>query len=218
MKKILFTIIILVLFVHCETTKYDGEEKLRLLAEFQDQEGNLIEDIQVKVINQFADINENIATGRSDDRGFLSLVFPGLEKFNVIYSIQINDPKGVFADLTIKNIEKQDFSNLQLDLNTVALVPNNQLTTFVIDRNAMNPSRYLRNISIDGQLYFERVDYQNNFDNFDIDHPIYKVFKNQTITLNYLIEDRTTQNTVIEEYSIEININNESVIYYTIDI
>jgi hypothetical protein len=207
------------MFSGCEEIHYDGEKRFRVLVTLQDPQMNFVENINVRVINQYRqEIDENISSGKTNDKGFLALVFPALEVENVLYTIKINDPNGIFEDLEIKNIEKTDFLNFQLDLGTQNLVPRNELVTFVIDANQIDSRRFLKNVTVAGNVYKEKVDFQTNQSFFEFENPIYKLFKNQTITLNYSIEDFNTQPPSIEDYSFEIPIANENIIYYTIDL
>jgi len=216
MKKHLFFIISLLAFVSCDI-HYTGNEKIRFVIDTKDINMEPIEGIEVQITNSSGGFSEIISKGTTKANGKLELYFPRLDKGSISYNIEFTDPNAIFSSAEIKNITYEDLSQSQLILPTKILARNDELTTLAIDLNRINNNRSLKSIQLIGSTFDAMVDYQSLNNEIDNEFPVFKVFKNQTVTLNYSIVD-FNQSAITEENSVQIQITNESLIYYTIDL
>ncbi|MFY8186652.1 MAG: hypothetical protein ACOVLC_01715 [Flavobacterium sp.] len=215
MKKIIFLFLWIFTFYACQT-KYSGEEKIRFIIKTNDVNSEPIEGIDVTVVNKFGRFSETIAKGKTKSDGLLQLIFPRLEKDTIDYDIKIDDPKAIFATCNVINISYFDLSEHQLVLPTTTLPKINELCNLLIRKNQTNTNRFLKSAQLDGLKFDSLIDYSyENYDT-DVEFPEYKVFKNQVATLNYSVIDYNTEPPTTEQFSVQIPINNESSILYTI--
>uniref|UniRef100_UPI00404B24FD hypothetical protein n=2 Tax=Flavobacterium sp. TaxID=239 RepID=UPI00404B24FD len=217
MKKIIISALTALVLISCGI-EYNGEERLRVLLKIQDNDLNALEGIEVQIDNLVDSYNETISIGHTKSDGTLDVVFPATESDSARYNIEFKDPNNLFASYRISNIKKTDFNNYQLILDPQTLYRYSDLVNLQITRNQINSHRYLGSTNIIGMKYLSDIDFQNGTElpNYST-NTFFKVFKNQTIILEYAIQDRSTQPYTIESFSVPIEINEEDVTY-TIDL
>lgn len=216
-KKIILILVCFFSFNACQM-HYNGNEKVRFLIETTDINMLPIEGIEVSVKNNYGRFSQTISKGVTKADGKLELVFPSLEKDTFDYDIEFKDPERNFASSTILNISYLDLIDRQLIIPQKILPRNNEISTLEIVLNQINENRIIKSANLEGQTFETFIDYQLLMNDIDASFPIYKVFKNQSVSLNYSTINNSTEPPTIEEYSVQIPIGSESIIYYTIDL
>lgn len=217
MKKIIILTVCYFLFNSCQI-EYHGGEKVRFMVETIDSNSNPIEGIQVNVRNKIQRFSETISKGKTKSDGKLELIFPMLDKDTFNYEIEFKDPNLIFGSATIYNISNFDLSDLQFILPPKMFPRNDEICTLEIILNQTNENRIIKSVNIEGLVFDYYIDFQKINDEIDEDFPVYMVFKNQVITLNYSILDQSAALPTTESFSVQIPINNENSINYTINL
>ena len=217
MKKIISLLVCIFIVLACQM-HYNGNEKIRFLIETTDVNMLPIEGIEVSVKNNFGRFSQTISKGVTKANGKLELVFPSLDKDTFDYNIEFKDPERNFVSSTILNISYLDLIDRQLIIPQKILPRNYEISTLEIILNQINENRAIKKASIDGLTFEPLIDYQLLTNDIDASFPIYKVFKNQIVTLNYSITDNSVEPPVTDDYSVQIPIGSENIIYFTIDL
>jgi len=217
MKKIIILTACFFFFNSCQI-EYHGGEKVRFMVETIDSNSNPIEGIQVNVRNKIQRFSETISKGKTKSDGKLELIFPMLDKDTFNYEIEFKDPNLIFGSATIYNISNFDLSDLQFILPPKIFPRNNEICTLEIILNQTNENRIIKSVNIEGLVFDYYIDFQKINDEIDEDFPVYMVFKNQVVTLNYSILDQSAALPTTESFSVQIPIPNQNSINYTINL
>jgi hypothetical protein len=188
------------------------------MVETIDSNSNPIEGIQVNVRNKIQRFSETISKGKTKSDGKLELIFPMLDKDTFNYEIEFKDPNLIFGSATIYNISNFDLSDLQFILPPKIFPRNNEICTLEIILNQTNENRIIKSVNIEGLVFDYYIDFQKINDEIDEDFPVYMVFKNQVVTLNYSILDQSAALPTTESFSVQIPIPNQNSINYTINL
>ena len=224
MKKILIACCILSTFISCDI-HYDGETKLVVTGKLTDKNGVPIPETNVDIlINGLGTYSNSdlISYGKTDINGIFTYIFPAPDSENEI-DISINnymlnyDTKNTTNEFQTKQIIAlpKNFKNYKLNLNTITLYRNDDITQLQIILNPITNKKQLLNLDIEGLII------TNSFNLNPIVIPnytppietYYSVSKNQTLILKYKVVDYSSGTSITTENNISIPVANEKVIY-----
>lgn len=210
MKKIA-CLFILFSILSCEI-HYDGEQRYILETKVTDKNGNSLKDINIEV---YAD-NDNISYATTDANGSALQIFPPRSYENT-FSMTINPDREDYQSLIINNIKQSDFANYFLNIGTFALFKSEDITTFNIDLNPIDPTATsLVSLEINAITPINYIDYQGEEDGGEgIYYPQthFRVIKNQTFIVFYTIRDHTVDPPALIEHTFNVAMGNEPLTY-----
>jgi hypothetical protein len=224
MKKILIVCCILFTFISCDI-QYDGETKLVVTGKLIDKNGIPIPETNVDIlINGLGTYSNSdiISYGKTDKKGNFTYIFPAPGSENEI-NISINnyilnyDSKNTTNEYQQKQIIAllKNFKNYKLNLNTITLYRNDDITQLQIILNPITDKKQLLDFNIEGIIITDFFNL-NPLVNPNYTPSIetnYSISKNQTLILKYKVIDYSSGTSITTENNISIPVANEKVIY-----
>ncbi|WP_281240088.1 hypothetical protein [Flavobacterium praedii] len=224
MKKILVACCILYTFISCDI-QYDGETKLVVTGKLIDNKGVPIPETNVDIlINGLGTYSNSdiISYGKTDINGNFTYIFPAPGSENEI-NISINNfilnynTKNATNEFQSKQIIAllKNFKNYKLNLNTITLYRNEDITQLQIILNPKTDKKQLLDVTLDGNIITDFSNL-NPLATPNYTPPIetnYSILKNQTLILKYKVVDYSSGTSITTENNISIPVSNEKVIF-----
>ncbi|RZJ65492.1 MAG: hypothetical protein EOO50_13595 [Flavobacterium sp.] len=217
MKKIILTLC-LVALAGCGVS-YDGETRLISQLHITDSQGNPIPGLTVAVYvnddsNSDFEDNSNPANGTTDANGNSLIGFLAPEKSGgrieiLVFEDRYNPINYVNSEIT--NLRKRDFEGFRLPVNEITMYRPEEVVQLYIHFQQASNTR-LVSADLEGEFTTKRFNgYFNDPDNSDIS---IVAKRNQTVSVNYVVEDlssgqqnqQTTQITIGDQ-TVETVIN-----------
>lgn len=206
MKKIICFLIVF-LSISCEI-QYEGKRRFIAEATVIDKDGNPLEGIKIEVD---AD-DDNISYKNTDKNGYSIQIFPSQYRGGS-FSININPDENIYQSKVISNIKESDFVDFAFNLGTVTLFKNSDLTNFHIDLEQVSENTRLESLEINAITSESHIDYNEPEEEYFYPETYFDVLKNQNFTLFYSVRNFDTSPPTLIEYSVNLSIGTEPLIY-----
>ena len=208
MIKKLTLFIIAVCLASCNNIDYDGETRLVIEGNLRDETGAALANQQMEIIiqernyeDQYTD-QDQISYGSSDANGNFQFVIPAPKGDNnfVDINVYINNGNSVYQFKGVRAIRKSNFTNYKYSLKDLTIYKNDAIADLTIQLNPATDNRVLTALDIDGIRADTYIDInplpEDDTPGFDYEN-IFKVAKNQTVTLNYTVTDYSNPGTPV---------------------
>ncbi|MDR6968221.1 hypothetical protein J2X31_002238 [Flavobacterium arsenatis] len=208
MKRIICLLIVL-LSLSCEI-QYEGKRRFIAETTVVDQDGNPLEGIKIEVDAG----DDNISNQNTDKNGYSIQIFPSRSRRGT-FSVSINPDRNIYQNKVISNIEESDFEDYKLNLGSIMLFKNEDITSFRINLNQVSENVILESLEINAISIEEFVNYNEDDEEEGYYYPetYYNILKNQTFTIFYSLRHYGTHPSTLTEYSVNVSIGNDPLIY-----
>jgi hypothetical protein len=211
MKKIILLIVLIIL--NSCVVPYDAETRLLFETQLVDSNENVLSDIDIEInVSNGSGLgsgNETISYGKTNSNGEIKLIFPSPE-FDKGYKIFIRSKQNEnlgFIPFEIDNLTLENFLDYKLSVPKIYRLTYDESVPVYLQFNPINGNRTFLDLKIEGIFCPTFSDYNDEEETFFTNYIYAK--KNQTIVINYKIENVSTG--VIETISQEINIGTEAI-------
>jgi len=187
---------------------YDGETRLITETTVLDRNGNLLQDIEVKITAQNGSYTDVVSSGFSNATGNTQLIFPKPE--NSSMEISFSNPALGYETKMFYDVTPDDFDNYKLVMDQVVVLKADDIVNLEVQFvNTFADNKTFVSANLVGLVAAPQLLNQTQ-QQFNGETQAFRVAKNQTVIINYTLFDNATQ--LSSDYSLPVLIENDPVV------
>jgi hypothetical protein len=190
MKKIFFFFLLTTL-ISCEDIQYDGETRLVFKTKILLANGNPLPNSYVDITVASGYASDLISTGKTNENGEITLIFPAPENdYNINLKIYNEDVS--YLEREITNIKKDDFVNYKFDFQSIYLLKNEELAPLNLTFNQVNINTTIKKVNVQGIYHLSSEYYNYPIEEYYEIPSSFLIKKNQAFQLKYTVINTQT--------------------------
>lgn len=209
--KNIYVLVVLFSLISCERIQYDGEKRLVFQTVVKNSNGEPLPNSTVEIETSNLNSSDLISTGRTNQNGEVTLIFPAARYSDVNISLKIYNEDPSYLTKELFNLRKKDFEDYKFILPNANLLKLDETAPLRLIHNQTNFGILVSKISVNGiyHIGYEVYNYYPDY-YFPLTEEIL-LKKNQTFQLKYSILN--TQTNVETDHIVDLTIGTEPLTY-----